>query len=145
MIKVKVYNESGLPLPKYETEGSAGMDVCAKIDVELPGNETKLIPTGLFVQIPGGYEIQVRPRSGVSLKTGLRVANAPGTVDSDYRGEICVIMTNTSQVHYNIKQGERVAQLVLSKVPQISWMQCTSKEELTDTYRGSGGFGSTGQ
>lgn len=144
-IEVKVFNESDNPLPKYETNGSAGVDVCAKIDVVIPGAETKLVPTGLFVQIPNGYEIQVRPRSGMSLKTGIRVANAPGTIDSDYRGEIQVIAWNTSNVQYTIQKGEKIAQLVLKEVPQIEWSQVYDKDMLTTTERGVGGFGSTGK
>jgi dUTP pyrophosphatase len=146
-IGVHLYRESEeITVPKYETSGAAGMDVCAKMDVMLLPGETKLVPTGLFVQIPDGYEIQVRPRSGVSLKTGLRVANAPGTIDSDYRGEICVIMQNTyySQ-ETQIRKGDKIAQIVLKEVPQISWIELSTKEEFTVTVRGEGGFGSTGK
>ena len=144
-VEVRVYNGSGATLPKYETNGAAGMDVSSKGDVTILPGETKLVPTGLFVQIPDGYEIQVRPRSGLSLKTALRVANAPGTIDSDYRGEICVIMQNTSySVEAYIKTGDRIAQLVIKEVPQISWFEVYDKNALSATVRGDGGFGSTG-
>jgi dUTP pyrophosphatase len=147
MIQVKIYTEIAHEhgLPEYETAGAAGMDVRANVQVTLEPKETKLIPTGLFVAVPPGYEIQVRPRSGMSLKTAFRVANAPGTVDSDYRGEICIIAQNThGSVAMTIAKGERIAQLVLQQVPQIAWLKVPSKEELGDTSRGAGGFGSTG-
>ena len=144
-VNVRVYNETDMALPRYETTGAAGMDVFAKQDVHIMPNSTTLVPTGLFVAIPDGYEIQVRPRSGLSLKTALRVANAPGTVDSDYRGEICVIMWNTGQVGLTVKQGDRIGQLVLCEVPQILWEPVSSKEGLGSTDRGVGGFGSTGK
>lgn len=144
---VQIYSEISheFGLPQYETLGAAGMDVRANVQVLLQPKETKLIPTGIYVAIPSGYEIQVRPRSGVSLKTSLRVANAPGTIDSDYRGEICIIAQNThSSVEMCIGKGERIAQIVLQKVPQIEWETVNSKEELGQTLRGTGGFGSTG-
>jgi dUTP pyrophosphatase len=144
-VMVKVFNSGDHELPKYESTGAAGMDVFAKEDVTILSGMTTLVPTGLFVEIPLGYEIQVRPRSGLSLKTGLRVANSPGTVDSDYRGEIKVIMTNTSNFPIEIKKGDRVAQLVLCEVPQITWVEVNTQEELSDTNRGGNGFGSTGK
>lgn len=147
-IPVKIWTEfaHNHGLPKYETAGAAGMDVRANSRVVIHPKETKLIPTGIFVQIPEGYEIQVRPRSGMSLKTSFRVANSPGTVDSDYRGELCVIGENTNgSVDFVVELGERIGQLVLNRVPQIVWDPVMSKEELTDTDRGIGGFGSSGQ
>ena len=144
-VQVKVFNKGVQLLPKYETDGAAGMDVYANNAVEIPAGGSKLVPTGLHVEIPPGYEIQIRPRSGLSLKTGLRVANTPGTIDSDYRGEICVIMWNTTNVPAMICVGDRIAQMVLQKVPKISWVGVTTLEELADTSRGAGGFGSTGK
>lgn len=142
---VKVYNEAPeLELPKYETSGAAGMDIYCTTDTEIPASSTKLVPTGLYVEIPEGFEIQVRPRSGLSYKTPLRVANAPGTIDHDYRGQINVIVWNTGMVPFTVKKGERIAQIVLQEVPKIEWQQVSTKEELTDTSRGAGGFGSTG-
>lgn len=145
-IPVKVFarlnHENGLP--RYETAGAAGMDVRANEEVVVPAKGTKLVPTGLFVAVPDGYEIQVRPRSGLSLKTVLRVANAPGTVDSDYRGEICVLVWNTGDEDFTIPFAERIGQLVLSEVPQIVWEPVGSMDDLGSTQRGVGGFGSTG-
>jgi dUTP pyrophosphatase len=133
-------------LPAYETLGAAGMDIRANEKVTLQPKETQLIKTGLFVAIPEGFEIQVRPRSGMSLKTKLRIANAPGTVDSDYRGEVCIIAENThGSVEMHIGLGERIAQIVLQRVPQIDWVSVNSREELTKTIRGEGGFGSSGK
>lgn len=132
-------------LPKYETEHAAGMDVRANEDVLLRPKETKLIPTGIFMAIPQGYEVQVRPRSGLSLKTKFRIANAPGTVDADYRGELCIIAENTdgsNELVVNV--GDRVAQIVIQEVPQIVWDEVISRDALPSTERGEGGFGSTG-
>jgi dUTP pyrophosphatase len=143
-IIVKVYNSSENSLPKYETSGAAGMDVLSSKTVEIPAKASKLVPTGLFVEIPQGYEIQVRPRSGLSLKSGLRIANSPGTIDADYRGEICVIVWNTLEIPMVVEENTRIAQLVLQKVPQITWVEVNTKEELEVTDRGAGGFGSTG-
>lgn len=142
-IFAKLMHEYGLPA--YETEGAAGMDVRANADVALMPGETKLVPTGLWVAIPDGYEIQVRPRSGLSLKTGLRVANAPGTIDSDYRGECCVVMQNTSDKPFQVLLGERIAQFVIKEVPQIEWEPVYGLDMLGVTTRGAGGFGSTGK
>ena len=142
---VKVYSESSNPLPKYETEGAAGMDVSANEDVEIDPGKTVSVKTGLFFEIPDGYEIQVRPRSGLSLKTGLRISNSPGTIDSDYTGEVGVLIWNTDSVSYQIKRGDKIAQLVLSKVPMIEWKSVLSKDDLHKTVRGSSGFGSTGK
>lgn len=146
-IKVKIYtelnHEHGLPV--YAKAGDSGMDIRANVQIELQPKETKLIPTGIYVGLPEGYELQVRPRSGMSLKTKLRVANAPGTVDSSYTGEICIIAENThGAVEMNIAKGERVAQIVLQEVPIIEWDQVFIREELGETERGAGGFGSTG-
>ena len=132
-------------MPKYETAGAAGMDVRANTRVVIHRRETKLIPTGIYVQIPEGYEIQVRPRSGLSLKTAFRIASAPGTIDSDYVAmEICVIGENTNgSLDFVVEVGERIGQLVLQRVPQIVWDPVMSKEDLGKTDR-AGGFGSTG-
>lgn len=146
-IKVKIYtelnHEHGLPV--YAKPGDSGMDIRANVQIELQPKETKLIPTGIFVGLPEGYEIQVRPRSGLSLKTKLRVANSPGTVDSSYNGEICIIAENThGAVEMNIAKGERVAQIVLQQVPLIDWDPVGSVDLLGDSERGANGFGSTG-
>lgn len=145
-IKITDEDETALDLPKYVHMGDAGMDLRASTDVIIQPGKTELVPTGLCVQLPSDeYELQVRPRSGLSLKTGLRVANAPGTIDSNYRGEIKVIMGNISKDKPEyIKVGDRVAQLVLAKVERIEWLEVDSQDELTDTNRGVGGFGSTG-
>lgn len=130
-------------LPAYETPGAAGMDVRANESVFLRPGETRLIPTGIFVAIPESYEIQVRPRSGLSLKTKFRIANAPGTIDSDYLGELCIIAENIGNEEVFFSLGERIAQIVLSEVPQIGWIPVASRDELGSTVRGAGGFGST--
>ena len=132
-------------IPKYETSGAAGMDVRANERGTLQPKETKLIPTGIFMAIPDGYEIQIRPRSGLSFKTKFRIPNSPGTIDSDYRGELCVIAENIhSSVEFNYALGERIGQIVIKEVPQIVWDQVMSREDLPETSRGTGGFGSTG-
>lgn len=143
-IKVKVFNDSDNPLPKYETLGAAGMDVCSDEDVEIAPGKVVAVKTGLYFEIPEGYEIQVRPRSGLSMKTGLRVANSLGTLDSDWRGNSAVLLWNTDTVSYMVKKGDRIAQLVLSEVPKISWVSVLSKDVLGKTDRGESGFGSTG-
>lgn len=142
-LDVKIINRSRHQLPSYATEGSAGMDVRANLDepVTLLPLQRALIPTGIFLSIPAGYECQVRPRSGLSAKHGVTVANAPGTVDSDYRGEVKVILVNLSDTPFVINDGERVAQLVFARHERISWH---SVESLDDTERGEGGFGHTG-
>jgi dUTP pyrophosphatase len=141
---VKIINESGNPLPAYATEGSAGMDLCAHIheSVVLEPLERKLIPTGLFIELPTGYEAQIRPRSGLALKQGITCLNSPGTIDADYRGEIGVILINVSNEMQVIKTGDRIAQMVIAPVTQISWEPASA---LTPTNRGAGGFGSTGK
>ncbi|MEY4602975.1 MAG: dUTP diphosphatase [Bacteroidota bacterium] len=142
-MQVKVKNTSGNSLPNYETLSSAGMDVRAVLNdpVTLKPLERTLIKTGLFLEIPQGFECQVRPRSGLALKKGLTVLNSPGTIDADYRGEVGVILINLSSEEVVIENGERIAQLVFAKVEQAQWEE---SEELSDTDRGSGGFGSTG-
>lgn len=144
MIKVKIINKSNNPNPSYETEGSAGVDLRANIEdsIVLHPFERMLIPTGLFMEIPEGYEGQVRPRSGLAIKHGITVLNTPGTVDSDYRGEVCVILINLSQDQYVIKNGERIAQMVFSKVERVAFAEV---KELGETERGEGGFGHTGK
>lgn len=143
-VKVKVVKEKDVVLPEYETIGAAGMDIRANIEEPqiLPSLERLLIPTGLKVEIPSGYEIQVRPRSGLALKHGITMANAVGTIDSDYRGELKVILANIGKDDYIIYPQERIGQLVLNKVEQIEFVVV---EELDDTTRGEGGFGSTGK
>lgn len=143
-MKVKVINRSHHDLPRYETPLSAGMDVRANLDepVTLKPLARALIPTGLFVELPAGYEMQVRPRSGLAAKYGLTVLNAPGTIDADYRGEVKVILANLSSDEFTINDGERIAQLVVAQHAQVEW---EASEELSDTSRGAGGFGSTGK
>ena len=142
-MKVKIINKSIHQLPSYETVASAGLDVRANINdsIELKPLERTLVKTGLFMEIPAGYECQVRPRSGLALKKGISVLNSPGTIDADYRGEVGVILINLSNETFVIESGERIAQLVFAKVEQAEW---ESVEILTETDRGTGGFGSTG-
>lgn len=142
-MKVKVINKSNNTLPEYATEFSAGMDVRAANfePIVLKPLQRAMVPTGLFLEIPAGYEVQVRPRSGLSAKRGITVLNAPGTIDADYRGEVCVILVNLSNDDFVIERGERIAQLVLAKHEKIEW---ELSEELADSARGAGGFGSTG-
>lgn len=143
-MKVKIINKSGHDLPVYETIASAGLDLraCTEEDVILAPLERMLVKTGLFMEIPAGYEAQVRPRSGLALKNGITVLNSPGTIDADYRGEVGVILINLSQEKLEIKNGDRIAQLVFAKTEQAEW-EVTS--ELSVTGRGEGGFGSTGK
>jgi dUTP pyrophosphatase len=140
---VKIVNKSGMDLPAYATAGAAGMDVRANLTepIVLQPLERYAVPTGLFVAIPEGYEIQVRPRSGLALKQGITCLNAPGTIDSDYRGEIKVILVNLSNQTQQIAPGDRIAQLVLQQIPRIKW---EAQTELEATARGEGGFGHTG-
>ena len=143
-MKVAIINKSTNGLPSYETSASAGLDIRAFIEEKLtlsPG-ERKLIKTGLFLEIPEGYEAQVRPRSGLALKNGITVLNSPGTIDADYRGEIGVILINHSSEIFEINSGDRIAQLVFAKVEQAVWFET---ESLNETERGEGGFGSTGK
>lgn len=140
---VKIVNKSGNALPQYETGGSVGMDIRSAENITIAPGKTALIKTGLYVEIPYGYEIQVRPRSGLALKHSITVLNSPGTIDSDYRGEVGVILINHGTEDFQIKNGERVAQMVLVKVEHIAWQAVGS---LTGgTKRGEKGFGSTGK
>ena len=141
-MKVKVNSLSGI-YPSYETEGSAGMDIRANVEepIVLEPGELKLIPTGLFIEFEPGYEVQIRARSGLAVKYGIGLVNGVGTIDSDYRGEIKVALINLGQEAFAVKNGERIAQMVISPVVQA---QIESAEELSDTERGTGGFGSTG-
>ena len=143
-MEVKVINKSKYELPKYATELSAGLDLLANIDetVTLQSLERKLIPTGLYIELPEGYEAQIRPRSGLAIKKGISLVNTPGTIDADYRGEIGVIIINLSKEEVHIEPGERICQMVINKFEQITW---SPVEVLTDTVRGEGGFGHTGK
>lgn len=141
---LKIINQSAYPLPRYATEGSSGMDLRANITepIRLRSLERCLVPTGLFIELPEGYEAQVRPRSGLAIKQGITCLNSPGTVDSDYRGEIKIILVNLSAEEQLLQPGERVAQLVIQKVEKATWQEV---EILETTDRNSGGFGSTGK
>lgn len=145
-MKVKIYNKSNNDLPEYKTPEAAGMDLSAFIDrpIDLRPLERVLIPTGIHVELPKGYEIQVRPRSGYALKTGVTVLNSPATIDSDYRGDIGVILINLSDRYVTINNGQRIAQMVVTKHETIEWDEVKSKDDLDDSERGDGGFGSTG-
>ncbi len=142
-MEVKVINRSKHPLPAYETLYSAGMDLRANIDNDMiiKSLERILIPTGIFIQLPEGYEAQIRPRSGLALKKGISVLNTPGTIDADYRGEIGVILINLSKEDVTIKDGERICQMIISKHERIRW---SVVQELSESDRGTGGFGHTG-
>lgn len=139
----KLDNLKDLPLPAYATVDSAGMDLTAAIDSEITIKplDRILIPTGIAISLPEGYEAQVRPRSGLAYKHGITVANAPGTIDADYRGEVCVILTNLSKEDFIVTRGMRVAQMIIAKYERASWNICSDLEQ---TARGAGGFGSTG-
>ena len=143
-MKINIINKSSHDLPSYETIASAGMDLRAHIeqDIILKPLERSIVPTGLYMALPLGYEAQVRPRSGLAAKYGLTVLNSPGTIDSDYRGEIGVILVNLSNADFTIKNGERVAQMVIAKHEHAKWNPVQS---LSETSRGAGGFGSTGR
>lgn len=140
---VRIVNQSSNPLPQYETDGSAGMDLRANLDapVELQPLQRALIPTGLFIELPRGFEAQIRPRSGLAIKQGLTIVNAPGTIDSDYRGEIKVGIVNLSSEVRTIAHGDRIAQMIISRHEHVTW---EVTEELIETERGGGGFGHTG-
>lgn len=142
-MKIKIVNRSRHESPSYETIFSAGMDLRANLDepVIMKSMERTLIPTGLFIELPEGYEAQVRPRSGLAIKKGVTVLNAPGTIDADYRGEIQVILINLSQKDFIVTNGERIAQMIISSHEKAEWVEV---EELNSTDRGSGGFGHTG-
>jgi dUTP pyrophosphatase len=142
-MKIKIVNGSKHALPSYETFASAGMDLRSDIDapVILKPLERQLIPTGLFIELPVGYEAQIRPRSGLAIKKGISLVNSPGTIDADYRGEIKVILINLSDEEVEIADGERIAQMIISKIEQAQWIEV---DRLEETERGSGGFGHTG-
>jgi dUTP pyrophosphatase len=142
-MKIKIVNTSRHPLPSYETALSAGMDLRACLDepVLLKSLERALIPTGLFIELPEGYEAQIRPRSGLAIKKGISLVNTPGTIDADYRGEIKIILINLSKEDFLVGDGERIAQMVISRHEKAEWIQV---EELNDTDRGAGGFGHSG-
>ncbi|MCH6233186.1 dUTP diphosphatase [Cognataquiflexum rubidum] len=143
-MKIKVINQSKHSLPEYQTPLAAGLDLRANLDepVSLGPLERKLIGTGLFIELPAGFEAQIRPRSGLAFKYGLSVLNTPGTVDADYRGEIKVLLVNLSNETFVVQDGERIAQMVIAKHEQIQW---DSVDNLSETERGAGGYGSTGK
>jgi len=143
-IKIKIVNQSSNALPEYATTGSSGMDIRANLDVHkvLQPFERVLIPTGLFIELPGGYEAQIRPRSGLAIKQGITCLNSPGTIDADYRGEIKIVLINLSQEEQVINHGDRIAQMVIQKVERAEWKIA---EQLEITERNAGGFGHTGK
>jgi len=143
-LKIKVINASNHPLPEYATPHAAGMDLIANLSesIVLKPMQRALIPTGLSLELPIGHEAQIRPRSGLALKHGLTVLNSPGTIDADYRGEIKVLLVNLSEQDFEIKNGERIAQMIISKHEQVEWYVVSA---LSTSQRGSGGFGSTGK
>ncbi len=143
LVNCKIINKSNNPLPKYQTEGASAVDLFANLNetIILKAKSRKLIPTGIYISIPIGHEAQVRPRSGWAIKHGITVLNSPGTIDSDYRGEIGVILINHSELDFEITNGDRIAQLVLSAYEKINWQETDCLDE---TKRGKGGFGSTG-
>ncbi|MBO7611115.1 MAG: dUTP diphosphatase [Elusimicrobia bacterium] len=143
-MRVKIINKSNNQLPAYETASSAGMDLRAftDADIVLKPFERKLIPTGLYIELPDGYEAQIRPRSGLSIKSGITVLNSPGTIDADYRGEIKVILINLSDTDFTIKSGDRICQMVIAKHEKAEFIEV---EEISETERGAGGFGHTGK
>ena len=141
---VNIVNKSKHPLPEYATELSAGLDIRANISepIILKSLERKLVPTGLYIELPAGYEAQIRPRSGLAIKKGITILNSPGTIDADYRGEICVILVNLSTEDFIVNDGERICQMVIASHVQAEWMEVV---ELGATDRGAGGFGHTGK
>lgn len=143
-MKISIVNKSKHTLPEYKTASSAGMDIKANLEetVVLKSLERRLIPTGLYIELPDGYEAQIRPRSGLALKEGLGILNSPGTIDADYRGEIGIIVVNLSNEEITIKDGDRICQMVINRVEQAEWIEV---EELESTERGTGGFGHTGK
>lgn len=143
-MKVNVINRSGHPLPAYETNASAGMDLraCLESPLSIHPGQRILVPTGLFIELPVGFEAQIRPRSGLAAKHGITVLNTPGTIDADYRGEIKVILINHGQEAFIINNGERIAQMVVARHERVEWSETSALEE---TARGAGGFGSTGK
>lgn len=143
-MRIKIVNRSNNPLPEYKTEHSAGVDLTAFLpngEIVLKPLERKLIPTGLFLELPEGFEAQVRPRSGLALKSGITVLNSPGTIDADYRGEVGVILINLSQENFTIRSGDRIAQMIIAKYEKATFVESI---ELAETERGAGGFGHTG-
>ena len=142
-MNIKIINKSKNKLPEYATSNSAGMDLRAEVDnqIILKPMQKRLVKTGLHIELPAGYEAQIRPRSGLALKKGITVINSPGTIDADYRGEVGVALINLSSEDFEIKQGERIAQMVITKHEQAQWIEV---DELNETQRGVGGFGSTG-
>lgn len=142
-MKIKIVNNSKHPLPSYVTSGSAGLDIQANIEkpIVLEARERVLVPTGLFIKLPVGYEAQIRPRSGLAINYGISLVNSPGTIDSDYRGEIKVIVINHSKEPFTIVDGDRICQMVITKYEQIEWDKV---KKLDETIRGDGGFGHTG-
>lgn len=142
-MKIEIINKSKHPLPQYATPLSAGVDLRANIDAPIVLNplQRTLVPTGLYMALPAGYEAQVRPRSGLAIKKGITVLNTPGTIDADYRGEVCVILVNLSDQPFEITDGERIAQMVIARHEQAEWVEVTTLDE---TERGAGGFGHTG-
>jgi dUTP pyrophosphatase len=140
---INIINQSKHPLPSYQTPSSAGMDLRANLEapVVLRPLQRALIPTGLYLEIPDGYEAQIRPRSGLAYKHGISIVNSPGTIDADYRGEIKVLLVNLSDQDFSVEDGERIAQMVVARHETVQWQQATA---LTDTERGAGGYGSTG-
>ena len=143
-MKIKIINRSKHKLPEYSREHAAGMDIRANLDedVVLEPMKRALVKTGLFVEIPVGYEAQIRPRSGLAIKKGITVLNSPGTIDADYRGEVCIILINLSEEKFVIKDGERICQMVIARHEKAEW---TEVDELIQTERGEGGFGHTGR
>lgn len=143
-MKVRIVNNSRHPLPEYKTKASAGMDIRAYLSesIVLKPLERALVPTGLYIELPEGYEAQIRPRSGLALNEGLGVLNSPGTLDADYRGEIGVIVVNLSNQVITVEDGERICQMVINKIEHAEWVEV---EEIDDTERGKGGFGHTGK
>ena len=142
-VQIKIINKSAHPLPSYETMSSAGMDLRANIEASttLKPLERAIVKTGIFIELPQGYEAQIRPRSGLAAKNGITVLNSPGTIDADYRGEIGIILVNLSNEDFTIENGERIAQMIISKHERAVFIEA---EELSETERGAGGFGSTG-
>lgn len=143
-MQIKIVNQSKHSLPNYATALSAGMDLRANLSesIELKPLERKLIPTGLYIELPEGFEAQIRPRSGLAIKKGITVLNSPGTIDADYRGEICVILVNLSSESFVINDGERICQMIIAKHEKAEWVEV---KELAQTERGEGGFGHTGK
>ncbi|MDE6197982.1 MAG: dUTP diphosphatase [Muribaculaceae bacterium] len=143
MLTVKIHNSSGLELPSYSTPQAAGMDLRAAVaePVVIAPGQRALIPTGLRVELPDGYEMQLRPRSGLALRSGITLLNSPGTIDADYRGEIGVIMINHSDVPFTVERGDRICQAVIARYEKVAWLDC---DTLTDSERGEGGFGHSG-